>query len=359
MRWVLVVLVAALLATPAAGQGGPAWLGLTYDLRWVQVGSGCQAEAVVEEVVRGSPAERAGLRTGDTLVAIDGDVSAPARLHLLGPRLVPGDTVRLLVHRQGATHRLVAVAERRPGPPGAISLQAPAVAPGPAPGPLVTIRGDSLVVTRLETAGPFPGGFWVTRPDGQSVFRSLRGGPATELDRRVASLVACATESRALTHLAGPDLQRLYEQAESLRVVLARRALEGGQAERRVFAGALLHPGAAGAGTARPDGPPTRPDETFLAAALRGVAGAEVTAMEPELAAYFQGARGLLVLRVAPGSAAERGGIRPGDVIASAAGQAVTTVGELRSVLAQPGAAALELAVVRQGRRLALTLPRP
>ncbi|MEJ2504575.1 MAG: PDZ domain-containing protein, partial [Gemmatimonadota bacterium] len=84
------------------------------------------------------------------------------------------------------------------------------------------------------------------------------------------------------------------------------------------------------------------------------------TELEPTLAEYFDNAsEGVLVLRVAERTPAARAGLRPGDVIVRAAGRAVETVGELRSLLARTDPGSTELRVVRKGRVHTLTLPRP
>jgi S1-C subfamily serine protease len=99
--------------------------------------------------------------------------------------------------------------------------------------------------------------------------------------------------------------------------------------------------------------------EDHVAAGLRGVAGAELSALEPELADYFRNVdEGLLVLRIAPDTPADRAGLRPGDVVIAADGRRVETVAELRQIVALPTANAVALRVIRRGRTLDLTLRR-
>ena len=166
-------------------------------------------------------------------------------------------------------------------------------------------------------------------------------------------------------------LRDIQARADSLRVVLARRALEreGGETSldvrlrelrgfervpllEEVTAGQVrLEPGEGHAFVFRFD--------DHLMDGLRGVAGAEVADLEPELAEYFRNAdRGLLVLRIAPDTPADRAGLAPGDVVTAADGRRVESVAELRQILALPQAGGVTLRVVRKGRVRDLTLPR-
>jgi membrane-associated protease RseP (regulator of RpoE activity) len=359
------------LALPAGAQQGsparppaPAWIGVSYDLRWLQDPRGCVSQMVVESVVPGSPAARAGVRPGDAVVAIDGDRSPAARLPVLTGRLAPGDSVRLLIDRDGSTRHVTVVADRRPDRLIVGGQTAPAVAV-PA-GPVVQLRGDTLIASNVVASaggGPAPSrGYWLASADGRLTYRPLAARPGSELDRRAAALLVCAdTAGRALP-LSGArvEVERIQERAESLRVVITERALEHRDGESRTVTIHDLVPA-----VRRPDGSPPRepmiirPEEAMIAM-LRGVAGAEVFPLERELGEYFRGVdTGLLVLRVTPGSVAERSGLRPGDVITGAAGRAVTTPADLRSAITSPGTDPVELVVVRQGRRRSLSLTRP
>jgi S1-C subfamily serine protease len=58
--------------------------------------------ALVEEVLPGTPAERAGLRPGDVITAVDGQEIGPRLpLSALVQKYQPGDRVKLTVRRDG------------------------------------------------------------------------------------------------------------------------------------------------------------------------------------------------------------------------------------------------------------------
>lgn len=389
----LTALAALTAPTAAAAQQavrvppvGAGWLGVTYDVRWVvEGGDGCASRVIVDGVAQGSPAQRAGIRGGDVLIAINGDRTPAARLRVLPGVLASGDSVRLVVARDGATREVTAIADRRPDRPpatapgvGASSVVAPPLAPGRrlAPSatqalaasrdlPVVYLDGDRITASNVETGGGQAGavGYWLVAGQEQPVYRSLPARPRNELDVRVAGLLRCAAEqSRSLPALVALDLGHVRERAESLRVVIARRAQEYRDREGQE---AMLRELVA-ARTSELDGALshlfTQLGAPRLPAGATDVFGAETVTMEPELAAYFQGARGLLVVRVAPGSPARRSGLRPGDVIMAAAGRPVASQADLRAVVAGPEAGstrAVELSIVRQGRRQTVSLPRP
>lgn len=361
----VLVLVLVALAPPAVGQdtrardAASAWLGVVYDLQWVQTGSTCASQVLVGGVIPGSPAERAGLRTGDVVIAIDGDAAPGRRLQLLSARLAPGDSIRLAIQRGGGVREVTAVADRRPA--RVPNLPQPAAAPDRGrDAPVIQLRGDTLVATNLDA---WPAavrrrapGYWLSAADGRTSFRTLPARPASELDRRVGSLLACANAQARIVSL-GAHAEQVQERAESLRVVIAHRALAPREGESARVTVQQMTPALAAAGG--PEVMIFRAEEA-LAASLRGVAGAEVVAMEPELAAYFRGAdAGLLVVRVASGSAADRSGLRPGDVIVDIGGRAITASADLRAMVAAPGAEPVQLSVVRQGRKRTVSLPRP
>ena len=374
-------LAAVAMATgvaPASGQDRgwvpatqPAWLGISYDVEWLAMDGSCESRVVIESVVEGAPADRAGLRPGDALVSLNG--SPPGRsLQLASSRLSVGDSVRLRVVRDGRARELLAVAGRRPDRPpltfrtrrqdGLLSSDAP----------VIRVRADTLVARNIELTG-FRGsrGYWITTEDGEAEYRRTNRFSGDAMDRQVVDLLLCAARHQSAATPAPRavrvDVRELQAQADSVREVLVRRSQARQPEARSVYAyrvrdGVSLAP--APDLPQRPGAPATASVYAFsvadhLAAAERGIAGAEVTELEPELADYFRGARdGLLVLRVAPGTPAARAGLRPGDVITAGAGRALDSVRDLRLLLTLPDPTPVELRVVRQGRSRLITVRR-
>jgi C-terminal processing protease CtpA/Prc len=138
------IAAAIILATPmqAVSQDAPAsrgWIGISFRL--VATGTATRVDTLVliDEVNAGSPAQSAGLRAGDFLVAIN-EIAGPDSLMSLNEHLHldPGDPVRLLFVRNGQQRRLTLhAADRgdRPAPSRTIT---------------VTFQPDSMVETMVQ-----------------------------------------------------------------------------------------------------------------------------------------------------------------------------------------------------------------
>jgi membrane-associated protease RseP (regulator of RpoE activity) len=365
------------LAAPAAAQeavyvrrAAPAWLGISYEVRWLERGGQCEPQVVVESVVQGSPAERAGLRSGDAILALDGHADPAGRLPYLAGRLVPGDSVRLRVFRSGSIREIAAVADLRPDRPPSVMVSPQKGTFRVTGAPVVRMSGDTLIATNLDEAPRWSGrsgtGYWIAYDDGRAEYRRLTTRSRDALDRRVSNLLVCAdtahwqVEPRAVV---SGELHRIQARADSLRVVITERALtRETEEQRKAVLLELLE-------RAREREPvlPAAPAHAYTYSYTleypgvgdRGVAGAEVTSLEPELAEYFRGVSdGLLVLRVSTGTPADRAGLRPGDVITAGDGRPVASVDDLRRALSRPDDSPVELRVVRQGRSRTVTLRR-
>ena len=84
-------------------QGSQAGLGVALS------GDQSGAGVAVMQVLRGSPAARAGLQSGDRILALDGSrVRSPQELMRLMERKQPGDSVRLLIRRNDQRRQLTA-----------------------------------------------------------------------------------------------------------------------------------------------------------------------------------------------------------------------------------------------------------
>lgn len=380
------VAAAALLALPgllapssgaAQAEGGErGWLGVAlYDalVRCGEPRTGrveCERTAVVGQVVPESPAARAGLQPGDTLLALGGREITRGAQDPAFAEMRAGRPVALRVGRREGGDRTLLTAVPAPRPSGlpdpdrgretrtardVVRTWAPwAVADtvGEAEGRRwITIRldSDSIRVSPMsvEIRGRLPGDVVVP---GRSGARVLVGSDAAE------------TEGPADLRLVrvGPDLWGRLEFGPRLRALqdsVFRRAqlrfesiqarARRGEVEVRVGSGA-------GEGRARSE------RERFFGTAMfeRRIAGAEFAPLNPELAEVVSGPdRGLLVLRVLPGTPASELGLRPGDVVVEAGGRSCGELGDLRSALASAeGSRGVVVKWVRKGEVLSGTV---
>lgn len=283
---ILTVVAALALALPAAAQTTPGWIGVMQ--RPVEGGQA----VVVDEVLEGSPAGRAGVQEGDTIVLWNGRRDVAAAVRERG--LQVGDTVRLRVRRGSQRDRdLAVVAGRRPAG-------------------VVTMRRDGdddvIVVRPNEIARQLR-----LRSDSLSV-------RADSLHRRVQIFLRDSLGSRL----------RELERFEMPDVEIRMREMEG--AFRRGF-----------------------PNDAFVFdLGRRAVGGAEFAPLNEGLADYFGTASGVLVLTVAPETPAARAGLLAGDVVVEVDGDSVDDVAELRRLVTRAQAREsrrVQLEVLRKGQR--------
>ena len=364
-------LAALALAAPAAAQertraatAGRGWIGIAFEARRAGGARGESPAIVITRVEPGSPAARAGLDPGDTLVSIDGRRVTAATLYALPARLAPGDTVTLEVRRGDARTVRVVAAPRPvryafvPGPPVIFydSLRR-----------TVRVLLDSArAAARVSTLDRrfFDSTLTAFRHEREQAYRAAAA--ALERARSARALERMRQQSEAAEPVrAMEQLQRL-EQLEWIRerTEAAARAAQDFERMRRDAETAArrlraLERPRAWLDTARDPLPRSGPwIVRWLELGERAVAGAELVELNPELAGYFEGAdAGVLVVRVGPGTPAARAGLRPGDVVTAADGRAVRAIRELRRAVAE-GRRDVRLEVVRKGRRLELRLDR-
>ncbi|MGH7506875.1 MAG: PDZ domain-containing protein, partial [Longimicrobiales bacterium] len=90
----------------------------------------------------------------------------------------------------------------------------------------------------------------------------------------------------------------------------------------------------------------------------RAIAGAELTELNAELGEYFGAADGVLVVRVPGGSPAADAGLEAGDVIVTAGGRTVESIGDLRRAVARARGEPVRLEVIRKRERIEIELGR-
>ncbi len=276
------------------------WLGVSTvdvsDLRLTPAGRVVRycAYPIVVSVEPGSPADRAGLASGDTIVAYAGRDLLRSGEIVLDELLVPGETVRVTVRRDGRTLvKPVLIGQR---PVSAIFRSVPLGRPGEQVRVYRTPDGETVVSERFETT------------------LRVRSRP------RPATVTATVTASAPLPP--APPLPPRDHVA----------------------------PAAPGALPAVPfvigyGGPSV-------------VVGAQVVAADDDLReALGADARGVAVLKVLPGTPAAAAGLRSGDVIVRAGGQEVLTPNALhRAVLRGAEGRVLVLRVDRKGKEKDVTL---
>lgn len=92
---------------PSARRAPTAWSGYRWSMTSY---SGRWTDPVVTEVAPDSPASRAGLAVGDTLVSIDGESRRPG-WHNLSGFGIPGRAYRVRFKRDGEEHEVVLTPE--------------------------------------------------------------------------------------------------------------------------------------------------------------------------------------------------------------------------------------------------------
>lgn len=325
---------AGLSAQAGDGDGRAGWIGVgiqesldcrarpdgreTPDAAPVVRARDCRRVLVTEAVLPDGPAAEAGVRPGDTLIAVNGQPVSERRGALELGELRPGQPVEVLVGRGEGRVSVRLTPEPRPAEQGPPPVLTPA-GPGGAsvfspPGSVARVRPDAAAPPRVRIrvgGGDMPGTLRVDE-EGRVY---LEKGPDQLVRLRGVELPP-------------PRVRALRDSA----LVEARQRLEALRERFRARAAA-----------------PSEPGWETESERIR-MLGAEFLAMSSELAENLEGVdAGLLVLRVVPGTPAARLGLRPGDVVVEAGGRPVAGAGDLRSPFA--GAVPGDSVVVRWMRR--------
>lgn len=372
------------------------WIGISFDV--LTDPRGRIREIIISDVSPGSPAQRAGVRRGDQILAIN-ELDKPHELAELSARLhlQPGDDVVMAFMRDGQRGESRMEAAGRPDAflaRNTLRLSSEAdsmvetwvramdslrielvserssnirirrVISGEGREVMVIADGSGEAVVRTRAVrAPFE--FFVFRGESHDSLRH----EMSEVNRVADELEELLTQrERQLRRRAGPsmrlDLSQDYEfkqLSDALRQVADRSSeLEDAmaQAARQTAGFDYVREHRAGqAPTAARDvsgADEFRPLTPYLLGRNR-VAGAEVIDLKPELAQYFGVGRGVLVVDVAAGTPASMAGIIPGDVITRIDQVAVQSVEDLRFGVSMANGT-LPVSLVRQGTSVQLLL---
>ncbi|HEX6135254.1 MAG TPA: PDZ domain-containing protein [Longimicrobiales bacterium] len=291
----------------------------------VPPGSWNARQRAVIDVVKDSPAEKAGVMTGDTILSING-LAASAQVMSLP--FEPGDTLTLRIRRNG--------------------------------------RERDVTVVAGERAGNFT--YRVFSSD------SIRDAMTVILDR-----VRTQMDTLRFPHV---EMRRFGDTASVIIIDGDTIRTMGSAVLRRfhpdsIAGGFTIRSGRFGDSTwvrmfgdsargfhfdVRSDsvrwGRPLDVLAYTTTIGMRAVAGAELTELNPGLAEYFGATDGLLVLNAHEGTPAARAGLRAGDVIRQVDDTAVRSIVDLRRGIERARGRDVTLHVLRNGRNMELTLGR-
>lgn len=314
-----------------------AWLGFSYErTETARPGERLLTLGVVS-VVDNSPAAKAGLKKGDTILRINNLGASEQLLASLGTSLTPGDTVTFHVRRDGREQDLHLVAAKPPADYAtrmAIRVRPDSVRK------LVQIFSDSMR-KNMDT----------------TVFKYLQADSAFKWYRFDADSLRMHADSALRLYFQHSD--SLLPKLDSARMQLYRSRV--GLDSLRVRMGRdsvfFFGPGHEGSWVFSGRAPGEVAVRSYVVG-LRAVAGAELQELNPELARYFKVSDGLLVVNAAPGSPARQAGLQAGDVITGVNGEKVTNISQLRRAIDRASGKTAKLDVVRDGAKRSIDLPR-
>lgn len=307
------------------------WLGIGFE--GARQGAGARPLVRITSVTPDSPAERAGLNTGDILMSVNGINASEELIQSLAFSLAPGETVNFRIRRGDAEHDVtVLVGERPAGVAG---------------------RGRDIITINTD---------------------SVRGLARVWLDSARYSLDNLRLPEILLelprVRIGTDSLDINFPGASFIRV----DTLNGGQVRILMRGDTLLRAEMDSVvrrlGTANflardsaftiVRGMNRAPFEGMSFFSTHSIAGAELARLEPEMEGYFGTADGVLVLRVGEQTPAARAGMRPGDVIIGVNDEPVRSVEDVRRLVAAtvPGGRPVRLELMRERRAIRVELPR-
>lgn len=342
--------LAALAAAPAAldaqqiyfGQAARrAWLGLSYETRVQGRGAERTQTIVITDIVSSSPAERAGLQVGDTLLRVNDIDATDALLSSLGVSLKPGDEVELRVRRGGREQDITVEAAAPPADYYAVAPNAGVLRFDPdSMRDRIRIMIDSARF-RLDSLH-FPQIYIERMPlrwDDSAFAGNWRAFRFDTLGMRLDTMTA-----------------RIRIFTDSMFNDSSWRALRGLRLDMdSLWRGGVYSFGPDSFAFGRID---ALPFSGITIMGARAVGGAELTQLNPGLGEYFGADEGVLVLRVPDGTPAAQSGLQEGDVIVGADGRDITSIDELRRAITRAPERTVTLEVMRKRQRIQLPFRR-
>jgi membrane-associated protease RseP (regulator of RpoE activity) len=301
----------------------------------------CNRPPVVVSVVEDGPADRAGIKQLDTLVALDGNSLSTSEGRLALQSLVAGTSVLLAVAGPEGRRDVTVIPEiREPAHVMSFEWRSPDVEGMPGQVRMFRFPSDQEdweLETRFDS---FIGDesdrtFVMFGPDSDGQLRvEIVGTDSVGLR----SLVEAGGEETATTGyvVESREFAKRLEDVRDRTLRIARIQLDSLLRLKNSGVGVMIAP------SPSPDAPRWVPADNesiryrhispppgfeSLFTANRRVAGAEFLELTPDLAEYFAGVQeGLLVLRVIPRTPASHLGLRDGDVVIEADGDPVRSI---------------------------------
>lgn len=175
-----VFIVSAVIIVPAAAQeltpAPSGWLGVGLADAPAPKEGGAPSPSrgvLINSIVDDGPAERAGLREGDKLIAVDGmEVQSPSDLIARIRKLLPGTWVDLTLERRGTSRHVQVQLLERPADPGELKM-----------------RSGWLGVRTIELPPTLRSHFGAPEDRGVMVSDVVDGSPAESAGLRVGDVV--------------------------------------------------------------------------------------------------------------------------------------------------------------------------
>ena len=310
------------------------WLGISFTQSKMDMNGQRSSVVVITDVTADSPARRAGVQSGDTLLRVNDFRASSELLGSMGASVEPGDTVRFVVKRGGRERDIaIVVAER----PANLAFMTPGVRMDGFKG-VYTIDPDSVRGrTRLFVDSIYA---TIDTAHFRSMFRfdTLAGFRSLIMD----SVFHGALPGQAFQYSIIGDSIRGQFRALTMDSLMPSKFFEF-----------------------------TAPDATFnfgdgqgfitrsYMLGARAFGGADLVDLNGPLGEYFGAREGVLVVRVPDNSPAERAGLEEGDVITKVNGTSVSSAKELREAAEQAGPRTpIRLSALRHGKSVNLELKR-